>query len=334
MAAWDITQYAYSGTALSISGQTTAPEDIVLKDDGAKAFVLNNSSDTVLEYALSTAWDISTGTFTTSLSISGQEFAVQGLAFGNSGAKMYVVGAAGDDVNEYDLSTAWDVSSATFNQLFDISGQDTFPRSIKFNDAGTKMFILGGSGNDINEYTLSTAWDVSTASFVDAFSIASQTTTPTSMAFGDSGSKVYVADQTTIYQYDLSTAFDISTASYVDSFDVSGQDTFVQGVFFRTNGNNFYTSGTAGDAIYQYILVTTISATAAITGTSTLAAIPAVISGIASIAGDGTLSGVGAAIQPAPSRAIDEASAGGTSAALSVSLNSAITEPANPSGNT
>ena len=334
MAAWDITQYTYSGTTLDISGQTGGPEDIVLKDDGAKAFVLDNAGDTVLEYALSTAWDISTGTFTTSVSISGQELAGQGLAFGNSGAKMYVVGAAGDDVNEYDLSTAWDVSSATFNQLFDISAQDTIPKSIKFNTAGTKMFVLGNSGDDINEYTLSTAWDVSTASFVDAFSIASQTTTPESMAFGDSGSKVYVADETTIYQYDLSTAFDISTASYVDSFDVSGQDTSVQGVFFRTNGNNFYTSGATGDAIYQYILVTTISATAAIAGTSTLAAIPAVISGIASIAGDGALSGVGAAIPPAPSRAVDEASAGGTNAALSVSLNSAITVPANPTRNT
>jgi len=334
MAAWDITSYDYSGRSLDISIQTIGPEDIVLKDDGAKLFVLDNAFETVLEYALSTAWDISSGSFTGSVSISAQELAGQGLAFGNSGAKMYVIGAAGDDVNEYDLSTAWDVTTATFNQLFDISAQDTFPKSVKFNDTGTKMFILGDSGNDINEYTLSTAWDVSSASFVDAFSISAQTTSPESMAFGDSGSKVYVADQTTVYEYSLSTAYDISTASFVDSLTVSAQDTSVQGVFFRPNGNSFYTSGATNDAVFEYIQPTIITSAATMAGTSTFTAFPSIVQVAATMAGTSTFAGVGDGRQAAKGRAVDEASAGGTNAALSVSLNSAITEPANPSGNT
>lgn len=334
MTAWDVTTYNYGGTSLNISGQTVGPEDIVFKDDGAKLFVLDNSGDTVLEYALSTAWNISTATFTASFSIASQELAGQGLAFGNSGAKMYVIGSAGDDVNEYDLSTAWDVTSATFNQLLDISAQDTFPKSIKFNTAGTKMFILGDSGNDINEYTLSTAWDVSTASFVDAFSIASQTTTPESMAFGDSGSKVYVADTGAVYEYDLSTAFDISTASFNDSKSVSAQDASVQGVFFRTDGSSFYISGATNDRIYQYNIPVPISAAAAMAGTSTFNSFPANAPAVATMAGVGALSGAGSFATATKGRAVDEASAGGTNAALSVSLNSAITEPANPTRNT
>ena len=36
------------------------------------------------------------------------------------------------------------------------------------------MFVVGDHGDDVNEYTLSTGFDVSTASFVDSFSVASQ----------------------------------------------------------------------------------------------------------------------------------------------------------------
>jgi len=35
-----------------------------------------------------------------------------------------------------------------------------------FDSSGKTMFIVGTTGDDVNEYTLTTAWDVSTASFV------------------------------------------------------------------------------------------------------------------------------------------------------------------------
>ena len=36
------------------------------------------------------------------------------------------------------------------------------------------MYVIGNSGDDVNEYTLSTAFDVSTASFVDSFDVMHQ----------------------------------------------------------------------------------------------------------------------------------------------------------------
>jgi len=50
---------------------------------------------------------------------------------------------------------------------------------------GLKMFIVGNQGDDINEYTLTTAWDVSSASFVDSFSVASEDGGPSGIAFGN-----------------------------------------------------------------------------------------------------------------------------------------------------
>ena len=94
---------------------------------------------------------------------------------------MFVVGAIGDAVYEYTLTTAWDVSSASFVDSFSVASQDTSPRGITFSNNGQKMFVVGNIGDAVYEYTLTTAWDVSSASFVDSFSIASQDDTPTGL---------------------------------------------------------------------------------------------------------------------------------------------------------
>ena len=340
MAVWDITSYAYRGISFSFSTETVAPEDIFFKDDGTKMFVLGSAGGDINEYSLSTAWDVSTATFTDSVTlfsdIDDGEVDTNGLVIGDNGLKLYVcvLVQANSFVVELDLSTAWDISTVSYLEELSVFSQDTIPISVKFNDAGTKMFVLGSAGDDINEYALSTAWDVSTATFTDNFSISSQTTSPESMAFGDSGSKVYVADTTDVYEYSLSTAYDISTASFVDSLNVSAQDTSVQGVFFRPNGNSFYVSGSVNNAIFEYIQPTIIDAIATIAGTSTFTAFSTIAETEATMSGTSTFAAVGDIIQAAGGRAVDEASAGGTNVALSVSINSAITEPANPSGNT
>jgi DNA-binding beta-propeller fold protein YncE len=84
---------------------------------------------------------------------------------------MFVVGNDNNAVYEYTLSTGFDVSSSTYSQSFSVSGQETLPTGMAFNTDGTKMFVVGRSGDDVNEYTLSTGFDISTATFVDSFSM-------------------------------------------------------------------------------------------------------------------------------------------------------------------
>jgi DNA-binding beta-propeller fold protein YncE len=67
----------------------------------------------------------------------------EGIAFNTDGTKMFVVGNTGDDVNEYDLSTAFDISTAVYSQNFSVAAQDIDPSGVAFNTDGTKMFIVG-----------------------------------------------------------------------------------------------------------------------------------------------------------------------------------------------
>jgi hypothetical protein len=178
--------------SFSVSAQETTPQDIAFNTDGTKMFIVGSNGDDVNEYTLSTGFDVSTASFVDSFSVSAQDTVPTGIAFNTDGTKMFIVGLNGQDVNEYTLSTGFDVSTASFVDSFSVSAQETQPRGIAFNTDGTKMFIVGTVGQDVNEYALSTGFDVSTASFVDSFSVAAQETGPQGIAFNTDGFKMFI----------------------------------------------------------------------------------------------------------------------------------------------
>ena len=73
------------------------------------------------------------------------------------------------------------MSSASFVGSFSLASQEIFPTGIAFSKSGDKMYIMGNTSDSVLEYTLATAWDVSSASFVDSFSIAGQDNSPNDM---------------------------------------------------------------------------------------------------------------------------------------------------------
>ena len=171
-------------------------------------------------------FDVSTASFVDAFSVASLEAFPTGVAFSSNGTKMFVVDSGEEDVNEYTLSTPFDVSTASFVDAFGVESQETSPQGVAFSSNGTKMFVVGVVGDDVNEYTLSTPFNVSTASFVDAFSVALQETSPTGVAFSSNGTKMFVVGSLgdDVNEYTLSTSFDVSTASFVDAFSVASQE--------------------------------------------------------------------------------------------------------------
>jgi len=162
------------------------------KPDGTKMYVIGSTGDAVNEYDLSTAWNISTASYLQNFGVAAQETLPTGIFFKPDGTKMYVIGSGRDAVNEYGLSTAWDISTAVYVQRFSVSGQEASPQTLFFKPDGTKMYVLGANGDDVNEYDLSTAWDVSTASYLQNFSVSGQETSPQALFFKPDGTKMYV----------------------------------------------------------------------------------------------------------------------------------------------
>ena len=248
--------YQYTLGGFSVAAQETSPQGLFFKPDGLKMYITGSAGDDVNEYNLSTAWDVSTASFLQLFSVAAQENAPAGLFFKPDGTKMYVIGLGGVDINEYDLSTAWDVSTASFLQNFSVSAQDTAPTGVFLKPNGLKVYVIGRIGDAVYEYDLSTAWDVSSATFLQNFSVAAQETGPTSVFFKPDGTKMYITgfDSDNVNEYDLSTAWGVSTASFVQSFSVAAQEAGPQAVSFRDDGTQMFMVGSLSDAVFSYTL--------------------------------------------------------------------------------
>ena len=181
--AWDVSTLSYM-QSFSVSAQGSSPYDVKFKPDGTRMFVMDIGSDSVSQYDLGTAWDISTSSYLSQFSVNTQDSSPIGLFFKPDGYKMYVLGITGDAVYEYDLSSAWDVTTASFLQSFSVSAQDGLGRGIFFSPNGDKLFFVGLTGDNVYEYGLTTAWDISSASYSSvSFSVNGQDGTPTKVFF-------------------------------------------------------------------------------------------------------------------------------------------------------
>jgi len=178
----------------------------MFNDDGTKMYIVGTGNDTVYQYSLSTAFDLSTASYdSVSFSVASQEAAPFSLAFNNDGTKMYVVGVVSDTVYQYSLSTAFDLSTASYDSVsFSVASQSLEPMDVLFNPDGTKMYIVDAVSDTVYQYSLSTAFALSTASYDSvSFSVASQDSFARGVAFKSDGSKMYVVGSATdtIYQY-------------------------------------------------------------------------------------------------------------------------------------
>ena len=198
----------------------------------------------------------------------------QAIYVGAAGTAMFMVGSSGNDVNQYTLSTPYDVSTAGAPVgVCTVTTQETAPLGIDFNPTGTKMFISGNvaaqpgliaGGEYVHEYSLSTAWTVSTAGYTTSFNIT-QDTAPGGVTFGNSGSKMYVVGSTfdAVYQYSLSTPYSLASGVTYDSISlILGSsnplvlETLPTDISFNSTGTVLWVVGYTNDRIYEFRLGT------------------------------------------------------------------------------
>lgn len=234
---------------------------------GGKHLFLADTSR-IYRYKLATAYDLSevlgptgAGDYSTAVTAGtpweidyfgytyNQEQGIRKFDFKSDGLKLFITGYQGDDINEYTLSTAYDISTATFVDAYDISAKVSDPNGMDFKPDGTEVYISTvATAVNVYQYTLSTAWDISTASFTRELNL---TTTPagermTAIKFKPDGTKMYVSSgggsgTDDIFQFSLSTAWDISTASYdTVVIDTSSYQGSTYSITFNDDGTKIY----------------------------------------------------------------------------------------------
>ena len=196
-------------------------------------------------------------------SISVQETNPAGLAFSKDGLKMFHAGNDNDDIHEYTLTSAFDVSSASYVDSLDVSARDAEIFGITFNNDGTKLYFTGANTADaVFQYSLGTAYDISSGTY-DNVSLSVVDNRPCGIRFNNDGTKLFVTgfDSQRIEEYSLSTAFDISSSSATyagnsERLNTSSYETNPRDIEFNSDGTRLFITGGTGDDITEYELST------------------------------------------------------------------------------
>ncbi len=205
-----------------------------------------------------------------SIDLTADEAVVDGITFNADGTKMFFSGTNSDKVHEYHLITPYDMTSGSMSdQGIELSIDETKTQDIEFNLDGTKLFVIGVTNDTVFEYTLTTGFDLTTASAspTASFSVGSDLTQPTGMIFNHDGTYLYVIGNTNdkIFQYELTIGFDITTANStaINEFLVRGEVPNPHGLTFSPDGKKVFIAhddivggASITDEIHEYTLST------------------------------------------------------------------------------
>ena len=208
--AFDLSTAFYLQQKFRVDAQDTFARGIAFSADGSKMFMTGIATSLVYEYDLPLPFDVTSAVYNSVSFYPGSIGQTKSLTFNNDGTKMYVVGTS--TVYQYSLTTGFDLSTASYDSVsFAAASQDSAIESVKFNSDGTKMYLAGTANNSVYQYSLSTAFDLSTTSYDSvSYPTAPQGSAPNGLAFSSDGTKMYITSDTanndvganhTIYQY-------------------------------------------------------------------------------------------------------------------------------------
>ena len=224
-----------SYTTSVLSGYNT--DAITYNNDGTKFYLATSTTNigNYVTFNLTTPYNFDTISSVTELTTTDNASAHRAIDFKSDGTKFYV----GTDIALYqrECSTPWTIPSSVTDSGSILGNV----RAFTFSSNGLTLAIaVGVDIPDINVYTLSTAWDISTATLSNSYpSIAKPSTDLVGFSSYDriiisqDGSKLYIStdihDATTVqyplsklYTIPLSTPWDFSTLDYfsVDVLDL------------------------------------------------------------------------------------------------------------------
>jgi hypothetical protein len=218
--AWDISTASDSGVLSLNLGNDI--ESLAFSSDGTKMYGSRPPDTQVRQYPLSTAWDVTTVGAHSVWNVPGG-VGTYDTEFSPDGTKVFVAKGTTKTIVRHDLGTAWDITTAGAAH----STLDTTPQltqtpyqivGVVLSSDGTRL--VGLTDKTFISYTLSTAWDLSTAT-ADGVekSAADGTTSPKSISTSSDGTKFYAADNGTkkLYQYNIASGPSITLPSAVQN---------------------------------------------------------------------------------------------------------------------
>ncbi len=249
------TNAIFQATTLSSRGTDFSP-------NGSRFYVLGRASENVIEYHLTTPWDITSAVYARELDTSGVMSSqtqpvnsTHGIYFRQSdGLKLYIVNRT--EIWEYTLSSAWNISTASPTGYKDLSNWHLRAHGIAFKPDGTMMFMEDRFVGVVFQYNLSTPWNIETASLDYTYNVPVRQDLQ-GIQLNQNGTRMFLIDNglREILEYTISTPYDLRSASYLSSFSL---DDTPDGIYlkFKSDFKHFYVTDPDTDRIHTYEILT------------------------------------------------------------------------------
>jgi hypothetical protein len=248
-------------------------EGFYFRENGTSLYTASfTGSNQIKQYTLSESWRVSTVSLTHQLDVSADFTYTTGIEFKPDGTLMYVTGGSGLSykIVTYELATPWNISTVSKLNQITINA----PGGIRLKSDGTSVFILDFSNPDIiREYTLGTAWNISTRSGSAIRSLNVTTSTGDleilGFNFNSDGTKLFVAskDGSSIYEFDMD-SWQIDTAVFKYSFFIGDRIESPSDIFIKSDREKFVIVDGITNKIFEYDITSTAKGVSEITNGS------------------------------------------------------------------
>jgi len=185
--------------SFSYASDFTTEHGFCFADSGSKLYILGVNAGTFLwQYSLSTAYDLSTVSYVRKLDIDSVTGQPRGVFFKTDGSKMFIIDIDTDKIYEWALSTNFDISTASNTANFSVATESTEPVGLTMSSDGTRFHYVGANDNKVRGYTMSTAWDVTSASLTMSTNLSSYVSSGsvTGITFNPLGTIMFICDYT------------------------------------------------------------------------------------------------------------------------------------------
>lgn len=176
----DISTASYINTYNNFTGQTGGAGTVtcIAFDSTGDNVFTTRGYQYVQKYSLGSAYSTSTPSLVQEVSLTPN---IQAIAFSPDGTKMYILSSgAVDRIYQYDLSSGFDLSTAgSAVASFYTNASPIFltdPQGLSISSDGSTIYLTGSDESGIFVLSLSTAWELSTASYDTTYTTPSGNT--------------------------------------------------------------------------------------------------------------------------------------------------------------
>ncbi len=256
-----------------VSGVETIPTTVKFSPDGKTMFIIGVGSDTLRQYSLSTAFDLSSSpTQVKEKDLSTIEGAPQDIEFNSDGTIVYVIGTENNSIDQWTLSSPYDIGSleVASSKNENIGGD---PRGLKFSNDGKKLFVvhhLGASESTtgrVDEFTLTTPYDINTIIKTNELTLSfAAGGRRQGINFSSDGYKLFITNSAVhhltplssrnlIREFSLNSPFNISNATNNGDFQPNYITNIrLTGLTFNNDGSKMFHTDFTNNDIHEYTL--------------------------------------------------------------------------------